>query len=354
MNILERYLARAMVGGSFGALAVLVALSAFVLFVGQGDNVGKGSYTVWKALVFVVASMPQQAYEMFPMAVLIGSLMGLGQLAAGNELTVIRASGVSVWRLARALLLGALFLAACAVAVGELIAPNAERFALHLKSNAMSQRLTLLDRQGVWAKDGAVFVNVRQMRSDSDLGRVFLYEFDDQGQLLRAAQASGAIRQGERWELRDLRETQFGADRTLTVAEPAREWRSILDPDLIDSFVVDYGSLSWLSLSRYSSYLRENRLDAGDVDIYLWKRVALPLDVILLVMLALPFAFGPLRATGAGQRIVVGILVGIGFYAASQTLLHSGTVYGLSPFVTNFLPTAVLAAASLIALARVR
>lgn len=354
MNILERYLARAIIGGSLGALGVLVALSAFVLFVGQTDNVGKGTYTVVKAALFVLASMPQQAYEMFPMAVLMGTLLALGALAAGNELTVIRASGISVWRLARALLLGALFLAGLCLAVGELLAPATERFALALKSNAMTQRLTLVDRQGVWAKDGDTFVNVRQMRSDTELGGVFLYQFDAGGRLIRATRAKSAQRQGERWELQEVSETLLTPDRTSAFSELTRQWRSILDPELLDSFIVDYGSLSFLALSRYSDYLRENRLDSSDVEIYLWKRVAMPLDVILLVMLALPFAFGPLRSTGAGQRMVLGIMIGIVFYAASQTLLHSGTVYGLSPFVTNFLPTTILALATAISLARVR
>ena len=354
MRILERYLARSMVSGSLAALGVLVALSGFVLFVGQGDNVGKGGYTVLKAALFVAASMPQQAYELFPMAVLMGTLMGLGQLAAGNELTVIRASGVSVWRLVRMMLLGALFLAACCVALGELIAPNTERFALSLKSTAMNQRLTLVDRQGVWAKDGDVFVNVRQMKSDDHLIGVFLYQFDAAGHLQRATAAAGAVRMGERWELQEVRETMLTPERTSVQAVPAREWHSILDPQLLDSFVVDNASLSYLALSHYSSYLRDNGLDANGVDIYLWKRIALPLDVVLLVLLALPFAFGPLRSTGAGQRIVIGILIGITFYAASQTLLHSGTVYGLSPFVTNFLPTTVLGLTALIALVRVR
>lgn len=354
MSILERYLARSIVGGSFGALGVLVALSAFIEFVAQTGDVGKGAYTLGKAILYVTASLPQQAYEMFPMAVLMGSLLSLGQLAAGNELTVIRASGVSVWRLARALGLGALFLVGVCLAIGELLAPSTERYALALKSNALSQRLTLVDRHGVWAKDGDTFVNVRQMRSDTELGGVFMYQFDAGGRLVRATRAEGATRTGERWELRGVRETLLTPERAAVGGDPTRSWTSILDPELLDSFIVDYDSLSYLSLSRYADYLRENRLDSSDVEIYLWKRVATPLDVLLLVMLALPFAFGPLRATGAGQRMVVGIMIGIAFYAASQTLLHSGTVYGLSPFLTNFLPTVVLAFATGISLARVR
>jgi len=354
MTILSRYLAHAVWGGTLGALGVLVALSAFVLFVGQGDHVGTGSYTMWKALQFVAASMPQQAYELFPMAVLLGSLFALGNLAAGNELTVIRAAGVSTWALARALLLGALVLALVCLALGELLAPNAQRYAAQMKAAAINQRVTVVDRQGVWAKEGEVFINVRSIDDERRLGRVNLYEFDRDGQLVRAATASGAVHVGGGWQLQDLRETRLDAEGTVAASAPSRDWQSSIDPDLLESLTGEYDTLSALALARYSSFLRGNRLESNPVDIYLWSRVAVPLNVVLMVLLALPFAFGPLRSTGAGQRVVIGILIGIAFYAVTKTLLHSGTVFGLDPLLTNFLPTLVLASLTAAAVARLR
>lgn len=353
MKILKNYMARAVIASTGMVLAVLVALSGIAQFVQQADNVGKGSFTALKAIAYVIAGMPQDALQLLPMAALIGALLGLGQLAAGNEFTVIRASGVSVWRLARVLLLGALVLAAAAVVLSELIAPNTQRFAMHLKSTAMKQRLTLVDSQGVWAKDGNIYVNVRQLNDGGQLGGVYLYAFDAEGRLTSAAVADSARHEGSGWKLEGLRETRLSDDRSETLAEPSRDWQSSLDPELLDSFVVDYDALSALALARYSSYLRNNGLDSNDVDIYLWSRVALPIDIVLLVLLALPFSFGPLRSTGTGQRVIVGVMIGVVFYTASRALLHSGTVYDLHPLLTNFAPTIALAAVTGVALARV-
>ena len=353
MRILQNYLAHAVIAGTGLVLAVLVALSGIAQFVQQADNVGKGSFTALKAIEYVIAGMPQDALQLLPMAALIGALLGLGQLSAGNELTVIRVSGVSIWRMARSLLAGALVLALSALVLSELIAPNTQRFAMHLKSMAMNQRLTLVDTQGVWAKDGNIYVNVRQLDDAGRLSGVYLYAMDEAGRLTSAAVADRASHEAGGWRLEGLRETRLSDDRTETLAVPTRDWQSSLDPDLLDSFVVDYDSLSALSLARYSDYLSSNGLDSNDVDIYLWSRAALPIDIVLLVLLALGFAFGPLRATGTGQRVIVGVMIGVAFYTLSRALLHSGTVYDLHPLLTNFAPTLLLATVTVAALARV-
>lgn len=353
MRILQSYLAKAVLAGSGLVLAVLVALSAIAQFVQQADNVGKGNFTALRAIEYVLAGMPQDAVQLLPMAALIGALLGLGQLASANELTVVRVSGVSVWRIARALLLGALLLAGITVVLSELIAPNTQRFAAHVKSQALNQRLTLIDSSGVWAKDGDVYVNVRQLDGDGKLTGVYLYALDADGRLVSAAVAQHASHGPGGWKLEGLRETLLTDDRTQVLESPTRDWQSSLDPELLDSFVVDYDSLSALSLARYSNYLRDNGLDSNDVDIYLWNRLALPLDIVLLVLLALPFAFGPLRSTGTGQRVIVGVMIGVAFYTASRALLHSGTVYDLHPLLTNFAPTAALAVITAVAIIRV-
>ena len=353
MRILEHYLARAVLAGTSMVLAVLVGLSAIPQFVQQADNIGKGDFTAFKAIQYVIAGMPQDMVQLMPMAALIGALLGLGQLAAANELTVIRVSGVSVWRMARALLIGACALAVAALLLSEMIAPSTQRYRMHIKSMALNQRLTIIESQGVWAKDGNVYVNVRQLEDGGKLSGVYLYALDADGRLISAAVATGAVHEAGGWKLENLRETRLSDEHAEVMNEPTRDWQSSLDPDLLDSFVFDYDSLSALALWRYSDYLRANGLDSNDVDTYLWSRAALPIDVVLLVLLALPFAFGPLRQTGTGQRVVVGVLIGVVFYTASRALLHSGTVYHLHPLLTNFSPTFALAVVTAFALFRV-
>lgn len=354
MNILDRYLARAIIGGTLLTLAVLVAISAFIQFVGEGDDIGRGSYTLATAAWFVLASVPQTAYEMFPMAVLLGTLLGLGQLASGNELTVIRASGVSMFRLAGTVVSGGLLLALGCAALGEYLAPQTERYANHLKSRAVSPVLTVTARQGIWAKDGDTFVNVRQMKGPEELSGVFLYRFGADGRLVQATQATGAQLRKDGWRLTGVRDTLFEATRARAESEAVRPWASGIDPELLGLFLVEYDKQSGLALWRYADYLAENGLDANPARIFFWSRVTAPVNVLLMVVLALPFVFGPLRSTGAGQRVMIGMLVGIAFYAVTETLLNSGTVYGLNPFWTSWLPTGLLGLFAGIGLVRAR
>ncbi|HWP94444.1 MAG TPA: LPS export ABC transporter permease LptG [Gammaproteobacteria bacterium] len=350
MTLLDRYLARTIFAGTLLVLAVLLALSAFLNLIGQADDIGVGGYTLAHALRFVAASLPQQAYEMFPIAILVGTLIGLGNLASGNELVVMRAAGLSLWRLARSLLVGGALVASLCVAIGEFIAPPAERYAKHHKTLAMYQHLTLTARQGIWLKDGGRYINVRHMRDEGSLHEVYVFEVDPEGALVRLLRAASASFENGRWTLKGVRETRFTPAGAQTSMAQERSWDTSLDPGLLDLFVVDYKTLSTRALAEYIRFLHTNGLDASVYELSFWTRIVTPFSMMVLAVLALPFVFGPLRSVGAGQRIVVGMLVGVVFYLVNHTFMSSGQVFGLNPFVIAWTPTLLLAAGALVAI----
>src|SRR5690606_15241091 len=210
-GILDRYLARQVIGASLLVALLLVALSAFLQLLAQLDAL-TGDYGLLQAFQFVLLSMPQQLYEMLPMAVLLGALIGLGQLASANELMVMRAAGVSVLRVARGALLGGAIIAIAAFLVGEFVAPSAEQYARSMKSIARTQRVSWLGASGVWARDGNRFVNVRQMLREDELRDVFVYRLDDDGELGSMLFAEQARIGDDGWQLRDIAITEFTAD----------------------------------------------------------------------------------------------------------------------------------------------
>jgi hypothetical protein len=106
---------------------VLLPLLGFFILADEIDAVGVDGYGLADALVFMALSLPRYAYQVFPIATLIGALIGLGALASRSELVAMRAAGFSVARIIRAGLLGGVLLAALAVVVGEVIAPVAEQ-----------------------------------------------------------------------------------------------------------------------------------------------------------------------------------------------------------------------------------
>lgn len=355
MTLMDRYLARTVISGSLMVLLVLVALSSFFLLIGQANDIGHGSYGTGDALLYVLLNMPQQAYEMFPISVLLGSLLGLGQLASGNELMVLRAAGVSMARLAGSVLLGGLLLAILCASIGEMVAPPAQRYAQQMKRTEKYNRGGIAAAQGIWLRDGNMFVNIQQMTQAHELRDIVIYRLRDDGRLDEATHADAATYGDGHFQLHDLRRTRFAAKGDLkTSTEDSAAWHSDFEPDLFDLFVVSSGSLSTLELSQYIDYLRKNDLDASTYRVAFWTRIVTPVTLLVMVILSLPFVFGPLRSVGAGQRMVFGMLIGIGFYVVNKTLAHSGQVFGLSPILTAWVPTVLLAAATMEAVRRVR
>src|SRR5260370_16326613 len=106
------------------AMAVLLTLGALFVFISQQGDIGVGSYSAGDAFLFTLLNLPQQAFELLPIGALIGVLMGLGNLAAGSELVVTRASGVSVWRIAWPVGLAGLTMAIVMYGIGEYVAPH--------------------------------------------------------------------------------------------------------------------------------------------------------------------------------------------------------------------------------------
>ncbi|MFK8031148.1 MAG: LPS export ABC transporter permease LptG [Gammaproteobacteria bacterium] len=355
MKLLDRYLFLAIIQTTMLILGVLLALSSFVGFAGQVDNVGTGSYSLPDALAYVALSIPQQAYEMLPVAALLGALLGLGALASSSELIVMRAAGVSVWRIALSVIGAGLALGLLAFVLGEFIGPPAEQYAKKERAQKLHKQLNFAGGQSGWIKDGNVIVNIGELLEGGRAGTIGIYQFDPQGRLMGVAAASSAnVTDDATWHLENYRETRFTPDGVYARKQRMETRESTLSPELLKLSVVDPDQFSARRLRQYVNHLRGNNLDSDRYEIAFWSRVANIASVVLMCLLAVPFVFGSLRSVGAGTRGIVGILFGVAYYLASKLLANSGTVYGLDPALTAWLPTIVLSTITLILLQRVR
>jgi lipopolysaccharide export system permease protein len=353
MKTLDRYIARSLIGNALLVLAALAAFGSFITFIGDIGDIGKGSYSLGDVAMFTLLSLPQQIYQVFPVGVLIGALISLGGLAGRNELMVVRAAGVSVPRLARSALGGGVILAIVCIVLSEVIAPPAQHYATRLKTLAIYNRVGSSGAGGIWTREGRVFVNVRQMTGNKKMRGIYIFRFGPDRRLLSADTAAGAQFTGGAWHLDKQRETRFSGTSATTGHAPQPLWRNLLNPDVLSLFVVDTSSLSAYGLYKYIKYLRANGLDSHGYEVAFWAKVVKPISVLVMVLVAVPFAFGPLRSVSGGQRILVGMLVGVAFYVINVTLAQSGSVFKFNPILVAALPTAVLAVLSTIAIKRV-
>ena len=354
MNTLDRYLYRTVLVYAFMALAVLVTLGALFLFISQQSDVGVGNYNAGEALLFTFFNLPEQAFELLPIAAMIGALMGLGNLAAGSELVVTRASGVSVWRTAWPVGLAGLTMALAMYGLGEYVAPPMAQWAKREKSTAKLADISFAGSSGAWVKDGNLILRVQTGEVDQAFGGVSLFELD--GNRLKSVKRAARISVAEpgRWRLHDVATTRFTDDRVESEVVPEMTMTSSVNPDFLGLAATDPDLLTLRGLASYIDHLRRNSLGTAAYEISYWSRVARLFAVIVVTLLALPFVFGPLRTTGAGARTVIGVLLGVVFFVITGMVEKGGQLFGANPVLVGWLPTAVIGFCTFVAISRTR
>lgn len=354
MKLLRQYLTTTVLASTALVMLVLLALAGFIEFIGQLDDTGKGSYTAFGAFVYTTLRLPLLAVEMLPVATLLGALLGLGALAGSSELVAMRAAGISAFRLARNVALSGVILAVTGVVLGEYLAPPLDQFARKYRSAARNQA-DLTGQQNTWVRDGSRIFNVESSDAQLAFGGVYLFELSGEQRLLSVAYASRAdLADGNRWMLQNFNETRFD-DRDIVserLDDTVRDYN--VDAELLGIAALRPGSLSFRGLLAYLDYLTINQLDSRAYATELWSRVSDVIATLIMPLLAIGFVFGSLRSSGAGARLLIGVLIGLAFFLASRTLANSGQVFGLEPVVVGLAPVAVLAIATLIAIQRVR
>jgi len=355
MNVLDRYLYRTVLAYTAMAMAVLLTLGGLFLFITQQGDIGVGSYSAGDAFLFTMLNLPQQAFELLPIGALIGALMGLGNLAAGSELVVTRASGVSVWRIAWPVGLAGLTLALLMYGIGEYAAPPLAQFAKREKTTDKLADVSFAGSSSAWVKDGNLILRVQTGEVDRAFGGVSLFQLEGPTKL-RSIQRAERISVADpgRWRLHKVATSRFGDDRITADVVDETTMQSTVNPEFLGLAATDPQLLTLRGLASYIDHLRRNSLETASYEIGYWARIARIFAVIIVALLALPFVFGPLRTTGAGTRTVIGVMLGVVFFLVNRTIESGGQLFGLNPALVGWLPTAAIALCTVAAISRTR
>jgi lipopolysaccharide export system permease protein len=342
MRILRRYLSRQIVASVLLVLAGLLMLFAFFDLINELQDLRTGTYSLKAALAYVALSIPGRLYELFPVAVLIGTMFALAQLVIHSEYAVMRTSGVSIAAIGVSLTLIGLLFAVLAFLSGEFLTPLSEEAAQRLRLRQTTSVIASSFRSGLWVKDEDSFVNVARVMHDASLQEVKIYEFDDAYRLrtISLAQRGRYVRDNQ-WLLEDVVQTRFEPNRTSVARLPQTEWRSVLTPRILSVLLVPPEKMSLVTLFSYVRHLRENRQESGRYEIALWNKIIYPLAVVVMMFLALPFAYMNVREGGVSTRIFAGIMLGLGFNLVTRLFSHVGALAGWPPLLAAMAPTAL-------------
>jgi len=338
LTLIDRYIGRVVTFGVISVLLLLLVLLGFFELLAELDSV-ESDYTAVKAFTYVALVLPRHTYEMFPIATLLGSLIGLGSLAANSELVAMRVAGISISRILWAVLQAGLLLLVLVILVGEYLAPLAEQKAQRIKMESLTKQVTLKTRYGFWSRHGNNYYNFRRILADGRLADISIYEYDGVRKLQRATQAKLATFRGDHWLLEQVRQSEFLGERIKASKRKELKWPTLLDPDVVDVITVKPHMLPAWDLWRYVSFLQDNGQDATTYEVAFWSKVVTPLVTLVMLFLSVPFVFGPLRSVGIGQRVFTGAIIGIVFHLLNKTFSYMAVVYGISPFIAASTPT---------------
>lgn len=367
MTVLQRYFASQITRAVLFVLMAFLALFAFFDLIGELKAVGHSGYQWHHAFVFVMMRLPSYAYELMPIAVLIGAIYVLARFASNSEFTIMRVSSMSTmqacWMLAK---IGLVFVIVTML-IGEVIAPFATTMAEKFKLEATGAALRKEFRSGMWTKDviresgidGAVigtrFLNIAELQPDGQLRGLKLYEFDRDLRLTAIISAKSADYQNNHvWRLNGVTETllkRSGVGTKLPAAGFAetisskklkhRDLVSEITPSLLSVLFAKPERMSAYDLAVYKSYLAENNQDTTRYDIAFWKKLLYPFSVFVMIALALPFGYLHFRSGGISLKIFSGVMIGVSFILLNNLFSHIGLLNTWPAFVTAALPSGI-------------
>lgn len=351
--MLFRYISREILATSALMLAALLALFGFFDLVRELDDLGKGTYRLTAMLGYVGLMLPSHTYVLLPAAGLMGTLFALARMSEQSELTVMRASGLSLGQLALHVAGTGVAIALATVVVGELVSPYTEETAKGLRLKATRSIVAREFRSGFWVKDDRSFVNIQDVTPDTELLNLRIYEFDPEYRLTSISRAEKGTYAGPNtWDLWNVELTRFQGERAQLEKLARSSWNSVLTPDILSVLKIVPERMSALNLRAYITHLQENHQKSTRYEIAFWSKLLYPVAAIAMMLMAIPFALGGARSGGVGLKIVLGILIGLGFHFAGRLFSHMGTLNDWPALVSAGVPVMIVTLVAAVGLRR--
>ncbi|MGD8111881.1 LPS export ABC transporter permease LptG [Vibrio sp. TRT 21S02] len=352
-KILDLYIGRTIIATTSLVLATFVGLSAIIKYVEQLRKVGQGTYDLLQALFFVLLSVPRDIEMFFPMAALLGALIGLGMLASSSELVVMQAAGFSKLDIGLSVLKTAVPLMIIVTLLGQWGAPQAQKMARDMRAFSTSGGAIMSVRAGVWARDANDFVFIGKIEDDK-LYRLNMWRFDEEKKLESVIHAEKVDYLGDNeWIMRNVQVTDMRDD--IEIAKhnmPEYRWTTSLAPDKLAIVTVKPEELSLSGLYDYVTYLEDSEQDSSRYELAFWRKVTQPFSIAVMMLMALSFIFGPLRSVTMGARILSGVIAGFTFYISSEFFGPLSLVYNIPPAFGAVMPSIVFLTIAIMLLRR--
>jgi lipopolysaccharide export system permease protein len=354
VNVLTGYIVREILKGSFIAVLLLLTLFNLFTFSDELKDLG-GGYGLKQIFYYLALTSPRVFYELVPASALLGSLFILGAMGNNRELIAMRAAGLSVFGIIRAVMLAGAILVIISILVGEFVAPATERMAQLVRVSARNEQVLMNAKYGLWLREGKKFINVRQIEDDGNLADISIYEIDDQQHLNQAMHADQAVFLGnQQWNMKNIKKSEISTQQMRASTQDNQLWKSSIAPNLLKIVVVNPNNLSLYDLAGYVGFLKKNHQKSHVFELAFWGRIVNPLVTFVMLLLSAPFVIAVKRDTSVGVRMMIGVIIGMGFNIIDKIVGHIGLIFDLNPPLMAFIPSLTVLALALFAVSRLQ
>ncbi|MDM1757955.1 MULTISPECIES: LPS export ABC transporter permease LptG [Acinetobacter] len=324
-----------------GATAVLSILQILFTYLGELGEL-KDGYSAWNAFQYVMWGAPKYLYEILPISALIGAVLGLGTLASNSELIVMRASGISLWRIVGWVMRSAMLLVVLSFILSQFVVPYTNEQAKSIKSKQSVAALG--EVKGYWTREGQRFIYIDYANSKGNLKQVQVVDFDQDYRMksLLNAEQGNFVENGQ-WNLSQATQVNLQSDGRATLnRDRQHNFALALQPKYVHMVTIDPEDLSPSQLVSFMRYMDQYSQVPKTYLLAFWQNVGSPFALLALVLIACSFIFGPLRQQSMGFRLVIALFVGLGFYYIQDFLGYASLVYSPSPAWFVFVPIVLM------------
>ncbi|PCJ36949.1 MAG: LPS export ABC transporter permease LptG [Moraxellaceae bacterium] len=340
MTRLDAYVGKTVLFAVLAVTFVVVGLDVVFGFIDELNRLEQ-DYQTTEALIYTIYTIPRRIYLFIPVCALIGCLVGLGALASNSELTVMRASGISVPRIVSYALKPLMLLVGIGLLLAQYVVPELEQYAQSERAMQQHGGKAISARHGYWYRENERFIHITAIQPNGVMFGIARFDYDTGGKLISSDYSEKAIFQGDHWVLQDVKSTQFVADKTIREERSSLKWDTLITPTMLSTVVLLPDYLSITGLYDYSTYLTLQGIDATPYYFAFWKKVLQPLATVVMVFIAVSFVFGPLRSVTMGQRITAGVITGLSFNYSQDVLGHVSIVFQVPPLIAALAPIIV-------------
>jgi lipopolysaccharide export system permease protein len=346
VKILDKYIAKQILFSVFSVLGILVVVVGLLDLVDEIKKVNEG-YSISLAFLYVLLNIPQNIYEVFPIATLMGSLIGLSRLSSTSELNAAKSSGLSFSKIILITLKTGILIMILTFLIGEFVAPKGQQIANNIKNLSESTRLSMKNTNGIWIKNENSFIHIAKIYPNKVVQEISLYRFNKKQQLIESIYSEEGHYIDKKWIMKNITSTSFENKNIEIKNSKEATFEEFIDLDLFDIMIIKPNQMTFLQLKTYINYLKENSMESKNYELAYWSKFSIPLSCLVMFLLTTPFVHSSIRSASFGQRIFIGILTGVSLFLFNQTINKLSIIINMPPFLGSFLPIFILLVLSL-------